>query len=50
MREGTIDSRFRIVQRGDVDIMCGAKLSPKLVQQELIFLSLFYDRGAVFRN
>ncbi|WP_268742317.1 transporter substrate-binding domain-containing protein [Crocosphaera watsonii WH 8501] len=24
MREGTIDSRFRIVQRGDVDIMCGA--------------------------
>ncbi|MGK7887439.1 MAG: amino acid ABC transporter substrate-binding protein [Crocosphaera sp.] len=48
LREATIDSRFRIVQRGDVDIMCGATTITQTRLTRVDFSVPFFMTGAQF--
>lgn len=48
LREATIDSRFRIVQRGDVDIMCGATTITPTRLKRVDFSVPFFMTGAQF--
>ncbi|ACB51798.1 putative extracellular solute-binding protein, family 3 [Crocosphaera subtropica ATCC 51142] len=48
LREATIDSRFRIVQRGDVDIMCGATTITQTRSKRVDFSVPFFMTGAQF--
>ena len=48
LREGTIDSRFCIVQRGDVDIMCGATTITQTRSTRVDFSVPFFMTGAQF--
>lgn len=48
LREATIDSRFRIVQRGDVDIMCGATTITQTRLKRVDFSVPFFMTGAQF--
>ena len=48
LREATIDSRFRIVQRGDVDIVCGATTITQTRLTKVDFSVPFFMTGAQF--
>ncbi|MDJ0661372.1 MAG: amino acid ABC transporter substrate-binding protein [Crocosphaera sp.] len=48
LREATIDSRFRVVQRGDVDIMCGATTITQTRSKRVDFSVPFFMTGAQF--
>ena len=48
LREATIDSRFRIVQRRDVDIMCGATTITQTRLKSVDFSVPFFMTGAQF--
>ncbi len=48
LREATIDSRFRIVQRGTVDIMCGATTITQTRLKRVDFSVPFFMTGAQF--
>ncbi len=48
LREATIDSRFRIVERGDIDIMCGATTITQTRLKRVDFSVPFFMTGAQF--
>ncbi|MGK7941939.1 MAG: amino acid ABC transporter substrate-binding protein [Crocosphaera sp.] len=48
LREATIDSRFRIVQKGTVDIMCGATTITQTRLKRVDFSAPFFMTGAQF--
>jgi polar amino acid transport system substrate-binding protein len=48
LREATIDSRFRIVQQGTVDIMCGATTITQTRLKRVDFSAPFFMTGAQF--
>lgn len=48
LREATIDSRFRIIQRGDVDIVCGATTITQTRLTRVDFSVPFFMTGAQF--
>ncbi|MEL4897198.1 amino acid ABC transporter substrate-binding protein [Crocosphaera sp. Alani8] len=48
LREATIDSRFRIVQRNDVDIVCGATTITQTRSKRVDFSVPFFMTGAQF--
>ena len=48
LREATIDSRFRIVQNGTVDIMCGATTITQTRLKKVEFSAPFFMTGAQF--
>ncbi|MEM8779122.1 MAG: amino acid ABC transporter substrate-binding protein [Cyanobacteria bacterium P01_G01_bin.49] len=48
LKEATIDSRFRIVQQGTVDIMCGATTITQTRLKKVDFSAPFFMTGAQF--